>query len=89
MHDIMVSMSVMSEGLLHQVVVFHDQAVIVAFGVGPLNETVWYSSLLCLMVFRLCVKLGVSVCIGSSVQYVPVSRPVFRNIVSCSAQLPY
>jgi hypothetical protein len=40
MHD-MVLISLMSEGL--QVTVFH---VIMAFGVGPLNEIVWYSVLL-------------------------------------------
>jgi hypothetical protein len=45
MHDIMVLMLVMSEGLL-QVAVFHDQDLIMAFGVCPLNETVWYSMLL-------------------------------------------
>jgi hypothetical protein len=45
MHDVMVSMSVMSEGLL-QVVIFHDLAAVTAFGVGQLNETVWYSRLL-------------------------------------------
>jgi hypothetical protein len=42
MHNIVVSMSVMSQGLF-EVVVFHDQAVIMAYAVGPLNETVWYS----------------------------------------------
>jgi hypothetical protein len=36
-HDIMVAVSVMSEGLL-QVVDFYIQAVIITYGLGPLNE---------------------------------------------------
>jgi hypothetical protein len=57
MHDISVSISIMTEGL--QMAVFHDQTVIIAYGISQLNETGTASMLLRLTVFRPHVQLGV------------------------------